>query len=136
MVEISRDGESFKMMRGGFSLIEVLSGIIVMGAVITLSIRAIGYINGIYGEIEMGYLALNRLDSEMSRVVMGYENHKDEEFFNDSRYSGGSDWDEPFIVEEDFSSATDAYMIYQTSSPSITALNDDSYGLKVSTDRS
>ncbi len=67
---------------------------------------------------------------------MGYENHKDEEFYNDSRYGGGSDWDEQFTIEEDFSSATDGYIVYQTSSPSIVGLNDGSYGLKVSSSRS
>ncbi|NPA60841.1 MAG: hypothetical protein GXO06_00970 [Epsilonproteobacteria bacterium] len=131
-----KSGEHFRVVRGAFSLIEVLSGIVVMGVVVLFSIRAIGYLNSIYGEIEMRYLALNRLDSEISRVVMGYENHKDEEFYNDSRYGGGSDWDEQFTIEEDFSSATDGYIVYQTSSPSIVGLNDGSYGLKVSSSRS
>ncbi len=51
-----KSGEHFRVVRGAFSLIEVLSGIVVMGVVVLFSIRAIGYLNSIYGEIEMRYL--------------------------------------------------------------------------------
>ena len=61
-------------MRPSFTLIEILTAIVIMGIVMVVSIQSINYINHIHQQNEIRYLALNRLDSEMSRLVMAYEN--------------------------------------------------------------
>jgi prepilin-type N-terminal cleavage/methylation domain-containing protein len=65
------------MVRGAFTLIEVLTGIMIMSIVMVVSMQSVGYINHIHQQNEIRYLALNRIDSEMSRLVMAYENYYD-----------------------------------------------------------
>lgn len=63
------------MMKKAFTLIEVLSAVMIMGIVMVTSIKSVQYMNQIHQQNTLAYLALNRLDSEMSRLVMAYENY-------------------------------------------------------------
>jgi len=59
--------------RKAFSLIEIIAGIIIMSIVMVVSLQSVAYMNHIHQENELRYLALNRLDSEISRLVMAYD---------------------------------------------------------------
>jgi len=60
-------------MKPAFTLIEILTATMIMGIVMVVSIKSIHYMNHIHQQNEIRYLALNRLDSEMSRLVMAYD---------------------------------------------------------------
>jgi len=71
-------------MKKAFTLIEILSAILIMGTVMVISIQSVQYVNSIHQQNEIRYLALNRIDSEMSRLVMAYENYTYSDFVNNS----------------------------------------------------
>jgi prepilin-type N-terminal cleavage/methylation domain-containing protein len=62
-------------MKQAFTLIEILSAIMIMGILMVISFQSVHYINSIHQQNELRYLALNRIDSEVSRLVMAYENY-------------------------------------------------------------
>lgn len=95
--------------RKAFSLIEIIAGIIIMSIVMVVSLQSVAYMNHIHQENELRYLALNRLDSEMSRLVMAYKNYSSN--FTDSDSNG---------------------TVYKYSN-SEEAINHDDYGLFIST---
>jgi prepilin-type N-terminal cleavage/methylation domain-containing protein len=64
-------------MKSAFTLIEVLVATVIMSIVMVVSIQSVSYVNQVHQQNEIRYLALNRLDSEMSRLVMAYENYYD-----------------------------------------------------------
>jgi Tfp pilus assembly protein PilE len=72
-------------MRPAFTLIEILSGIFIMSVITIVSMQSVNYLNYIHQQNELRYLALNRIDSEMSRLVMAYENYTN---FTDSDING------------------------------------------------
>lgn len=99
------------MMRKGFTLIEILSAMIIMSIVMVVSLQSVGYINNIHQQNEIRYLALNRIDSEMSRLVMAYENYT-KSSFTDTDINGK--------------------MVYKLGNAH-NAIESDDYGLKIST---
>jgi prepilin-type N-terminal cleavage/methylation domain-containing protein len=78
-------------MRRGFTLIEILSATLIIGIIMAISMQSINYINHIHQQNEIRYLALNRADSEMARLVTAYENFVDfTDSDSDGRYNGNN----------------------------------------------
>ena len=61
-------------VRSGFTMVEILTAILLLGILLIGSIKAMEYMSSAHMINEIRYLSLNRLDSEMSRLVMAYEN--------------------------------------------------------------
>jgi len=61
-------------MKSAFTLIEVLAAIFILSIVIVVSFQSMSYMNQTHQQNEIRYLALNCLDSEMSRLVMADKN--------------------------------------------------------------
>lgn len=67
-------------MKKAFTLIEVLVAMLLLTFVIMGSMKAYKYIQDVHKMNELRYLALNRLDSEMNRLVFAYENFDEADF--------------------------------------------------------
>ena len=80
-----------------FTLIEVLVSMLLLGLLVILSVKAYAYIIKSSKMNEMRYLVLNRIDSEMNRLVYAYENIDANTFANHTSSSGGT-WDDYFTV--------------------------------------
>ena len=98
-------------MKPAFTLIEILTATMMMGILMVVSIQSMSYMNQIHQQNEIRYLALNRLDSEMSRLVMAYKNHTS--IFTDTDVEGQT--------------------VYKLSNGEEAIENDD-FGLKISSD--
>ena len=80
-----------------FTLIELLVSILIFGFVLIATINAFKYISKTSKLNEIRYLMLNRIDSEMSRLVFAHENlsrSKFSELYNNTQGS----WDDFFTV--------------------------------------
>jgi len=113
-------------MKPAFTLIEILTATMIMSIMMVVSMKSIHYMNHIHQQNEIRYLALNRLDSEMSRLVMIYVQKEQADFENTGTATTG-DWNEPFDVNTDLTD--DSYMIYQQNP--ISSSNNE-FGLLVS----
>jgi len=98
-------------MKSAFTLIEILVATLLLSIVIVVSFQSIHYVNQAHQQNEIRYLALNRLDSEMSRLVMAYKN-----------YTPSSDF-----IDTD----VDGKKVYKRSNGK-DAIDDADYGLKIS----
>jgi prepilin-type N-terminal cleavage/methylation domain-containing protein len=82
-------------MKPAFTLIEVLSATLILSIVMAISFQSVNYMNNIHHQNEIRYLALNRLDSEMSRLAMAmdmnYTNSGDTSYKNGNGHSGTED---------------------------------------------
>jgi len=119
-------------MKTAFTLIEVLTATMIMGIVMVVSLQSVGYVNQIHQQNELRYLALNRLDSEMSRLVMAYENYASSDNFVDNTYANTSNivnWQEDFNLTKNLGTS-DIYRIYKYDNNK-NAIKNDSYGLKL-----
>ena len=119
-------------MKPAFTLIEVLIATMIMGVVMVVSLQSVGYVNQIHQQNELRYLALNRLDSEMSRLVMAYENYASSDNFVDNTYANTSNivnWQEDFNLTKNLGTS-DIYRIYKYDNNK-NAIKNDSYGLKL-----
>jgi type II secretory pathway pseudopilin PulG len=67
-------------MKKSFTLIEILVAMLLLSFVIVGSMKAYKYIQDVHKMNEVRYLALNRLDSEMNRLVFAYENFDEADF--------------------------------------------------------
>ena len=86
--------------------------------------------NHIHQQNEIRYLSLNRLDSEMSRLVMAYSIYDNNDNFVDNGYADTTgDWQEDFNVSENLGVSSE-YRIYKYDNNK-NGLTNDSYGLKL-----
>lgn len=101
-----------------FTLIELLVSMLLLGMILIVSTKAYSYIAQNTQMNELRYLALNKIDSEMSRLVFAYENYDRTVFsLNNNNHQA---WDEYFEA------------LKQTSFYSVNVLGKD-YGLLIST---
>ena len=95
-------------MKRGFTLIEVLVSILLTSILFYFSIQAYSHLKHTSLVNTTRYLALDKIDSEMSRLVYAYENVKENMFErNATEYSDSNE--KSFIVSEDLGT----YNIYK-----------------------
>lgn len=55
-------------------MVDILVAMVLLAILLLGSVKAMGYMNSSHQINELRYLALNKIDSEMARLVMTYEN--------------------------------------------------------------
>jgi len=76
---------------------EILVAILLFGLILVVSIKAYSYLGFVSQFNQLRYIALNKIDSEMSRLVFAYENFSDSNFSEDTGNTNGR-WDAFFNV--------------------------------------
>jgi Tfp pilus assembly protein PilE len=66
--------------RKSFTLVEILVSILLLGFILTMSIKSYEFLSTNSKINEIRYLVLNKIDSEMNRLVFAYENIDEDEF--------------------------------------------------------
>ena len=111
-----------KKLIKSFSLIEVLVSMLLLGMLLVVSIKSYYYLAKNTKQNELRYLALNKIDSEMNRLVYAYENLTNNSFTSNSNIN--NQWDIHFNVPIEGDNGVNIY----DENP----LN-DSFGLGIST---
>ena len=62
------------MLKKAFMMVDILVAIVLLGILLLGSVKSMEYMNSSHQINEIRYLTLNKLDSEMARLVMTYEN--------------------------------------------------------------
>lgn len=84
-----------------FTLIEVLVSLILLSLVLFISFKAYKQMAYFTKLDEIRYLALNKIDSEMARLVYAYREKDEDDFtFDDDDTAWGNKWDDPFSVPD------------------------------------
>lgn len=116
------------MVKKGFGLIEILVAMLMLSVLVVVSIKSIKLLNQNSNLIEIRYLALNRLDIELNRLVYTYATKLPITNYVSSDIDS-TDKDEPFVVTQ----AVNNFKIYEIEPIADT---DTTYGLKVTKDTS
>ena len=94
-------------MKKAFTMIEILVAMILLGFLIVGSVKAMGYLRDAHQINELRYLALNKIDSEMARLVYAYREVNQTNFTNPVGSSTNA-WDDEF----DINVGGGAYKVY------------------------
>ena len=113
-------------MKKSFTLIEVLVSILLTSILVYFSIQAYSHLKHISLTNTIRYLALDKIDSELSRLVYAYENLAENAFErNNTNYANTNE--KSFIIIEDVKDSS-GYNIYKENPL------DEDYGLKINED--
>lgn len=108
-------------MKKAFTLIEVALAILLISFLFTALIKSVKYLYQSNFINEMRYLALNRVDSEVARIVAYYKGSGDETITSSNL--------SPFKVESGYE-----FLIYTTDKISLVG-GDNTHGLKIENNR-
>jgi len=108
-----------------FTLLEVLIAMLLLSFILVISVKAYSYISTNSRLNEIRYYALNKIDSEMNRLVFGYEKFDEGDFANNEGNTSG-DWNGYFKVPKDTENV-DTVRIYKKEKSPVK----EKYGLNV-----
>lgn len=95
---------AIKNNQKAFTIIEVLVAMLLFSFILLASVKAYAYLTKNHKINEIRYLALNKIDSEMNRLVFAYENFDESGTngftFDDEDNDWYGDWDIYFFVPE------------------------------------
>ena len=96
-----------KKLIKSFSLIEVLVSMLLLSILLVVSIKSYYYLAQNTNQNELRYLALNKIDSEMNRLIFAYENLSEGSFTDNSNID--NQWDIHFNVPVEGSNDVNIY---------------------------
>jgi len=97
-------------MKKAFTMIEILVAMILLGFLIIGSVKAMKYLRDAHQVNELRYLALNKIDSEMARLVANYKSYTNSDFASFDTNTTGN-WYDNFDVN--WNLTNEVYEVYK-----------------------